>query len=305
MACLPNLYEFTELRRTTLSILAPHALLLLPTGAVEQHGPHLPVGTDLFAVSAVTRRAAERVADLVAERAQANGRAQNDFQAALHTCGMDLPIVIAPALPFGNSDHHLPFGGTISLSTETYYHVLTDVLRSLVVDGFRRIFIINGHGGNHEVVQLAARDMALRHEASIAAASYWQPGWDGLLAAGALQRGDLPGHAGAFETSVMLALRPELVAMERPQRPAAPAADGAARPATTAADAPAGAATTGRPFTPAVRVERHGSWQRMDGFTDSPAAGEAAHGEAYLDAVTTALARAMLDFYQESEETPE
>ena len=63
----------------------------------------------------------------------------------------DIAITVTPALPFGSSDHHLIFGATLSLRTETYYRVLNDLLRSLVTDGFRRIFLLNGHGGNHEL----------------------------------------------------------------------------------------------------------------------------------------------------------
>src|SRR6266536_2260558 len=106
---------FEEHTRTELRALAPDALLVLPVGATEQHGPHLPVG------------------------------------------------------------------GTLSLGTETYYHVLSDLCESLITSGFRRIFILNGHGGNNELIQLVVRDLALKHSAFLAAASYWIVAWDGLV----------------------------------------------------------------------------------------------------------------------------
>ncbi len=84
-------------------------------------------------------------------------------------------------MPFGSSHHHLPFGGTMSLSTETYYRAIYDLTESLITSGFRRIFILNGHGGNHELVQLVARDLALKHPANIAAGSYWTIAWDALV----------------------------------------------------------------------------------------------------------------------------
>ncbi len=100
----------------------------------------------------------------------------------------------------------------MSLSTTTYYRVLIDLAESLISGGFQRIFFINGHGGNDEVVHLVARDLALQHPVHCAAAAYWAIAWDALLAAQAGQAGQVPGHAGAFETSLVLALRPDLVA---------------------------------------------------------------------------------------------
>jgi creatinine amidohydrolase len=128
----PNRLLFAEMTREELRAVAPGTTLVLPLGATEQHGPHLPAGTDFFTVDCLARAAAERAA-------------------------AEIAIAVAPALPFGSSGHHLIFGATLSLRTETYYRVLTDLLRSLVTDGFRRIFLLNGHGGNHELAELAAR----------------------------------------------------------------------------------------------------------------------------------------------------
>jgi creatinine amidohydrolase len=241
-----------ELTREEARALAPDALVVLPVGAVEQHGPHLPVGTDYFAVEHIARAAA---AELV-------GR---------------VPALVAPALPFGCSQHHLPFGGTLSLSTETYYRTLRDLAESLIVSGFRRIFILNGHGGNNELIQLVARDLALQHPAHLAAASYWTIAWDALVAAEAHAHAGLPGHAGAFETALMLALRPALVREPRPHR-----------------DLPA--ASDPRGFHP-YRAELHGSWLRIDGYTDSPDQADATQGAAYLAAIVHAVARALEEFY--------
>jgi len=129
---------FNELDRTTLGKLAPTSLVVLPVGATEQHGPHLATGTDTFAVEHITRAAAALASD--------SGS-----------------IIVAPTLPFGSSDHHLAFGATMSIGTQTYYAVIRDLVASLITDGFRKILVVNGHGGNHELVQLAARDLALLH----------------------------------------------------------------------------------------------------------------------------------------------
>ena len=142
----PSLF-LSELTREEARAIAANALALFPVGATEQHGPHLPTGTDTFGVEHMAHAAAQAVRDR-------------------------LPIVVTPTLPFGSSQHHLPFGGTISLGTETYYRVVYDLVESLITGGFRRIMILNGHGGNNELIQLVARDLALKHPAHLAAASY-------------------------------------------------------------------------------------------------------------------------------------
>jgi creatinine amidohydrolase len=240
-----------EMTREEARRLAPDALVLLPVGAVEQHGPHLPTGVDTFAVTHIAHTAAARVAD-------------------------PPRLVVAPTLPFGSSHHHLPFGGTLSLGSETYYRVLCDLAESLIRSGFRRIFILNGHGGNNELIQLVARDTALKHDAHLAAAAYWSIAWDALVAAGAHAQSPVPGHAGSFETALTLALRPELVREPRPRR--APSEPGDTRG-----------------FAP-YRAELHGAWQRIDGFTDSPDQAEAAQGAHYLEIIASEVARALDDF---------
>jgi creatinine amidohydrolase len=187
------------------------------------------------------------------------------------------PVVVAPTLPFGSSAHHLPFGGTMSISTETYFRTVYDLTFSLIQSKFRRIFIVNGHGGNNELVQLVVRDLALQYPANLAAASYWTTAWDALVGVEAHIPGRLPGHAGAFETSVVLALRPELVQEPRPER------------ANAGGSSPRGQAT--------YRAEYHGSWQAMDGYTDSPARATGEHGRRYLDAAVPAVAQAFREFY--------
>ncbi len=233
--------------------IAGEALALFPVGATEQHGPHLPVGTDAFTIEHIARAAAAQIAS-------------------------QLPVAVVPTMPFGSSHHHLPFGGTMSLSTDTYYRVIYDLTESLIVSGFRRIFILNGHGGNHELVQLVARDLALKHPVNIGASSYWAVAWDALVEAQAHVPGRLPGHAGALETSQMLELRPELVRRPLPHRNNVTPADP-------------------RGFAP-YRSEVHGSWQAMGGHTDSPAAADAARGRIYLDAAARSVAKALIAFYK-------
>ncbi len=242
-----------ELTREEARTIAGETLAVFPVGATEQHGPHLPVGTDTFTVEHIAREAAAQIAS-------------------------EVPVVVVPTMPFGSSHHHLPFGGTMSLSTDTYYRVIYDLTESLIASGFRRIFILNGHGGNHELVQLVARDLALKHPVNIGAGSYWTVAWDALVEAQAHVPGMLPGHAGAFETSQMLELRPELVRRPLPSRNDVAAADP-------------------RGFVP-YRREVHGAWQAIGGHTDSPARADAARGRIYLDAAARSVAKSLIAFYK-------
>ena len=121
-----------------------------------------------------------------------------------------MDILLAPTLCFGASDHHLPFGGTLSLSTDTLRAVLTDLVRSAAEAGCRRILLLNGHGGNASTCLVVASDLARQTGALVAAASYWD-----LVDPPEGLSGRFPGHAGEFETSLMLVVRPELVRLDR------------------------------------------------------------------------------------------
>lgn len=250
MASLPLLFE--DMTRAQLREIAPSALAVLPVGATEQHGPHLPTGTDAMHAEHVARKAAAEIADRT-------------------------PVVVTPTLAFGSSPHHLPFGATLSLRTQTFGQVVYDLGTSLVRAGFQRIFIVNGHGGNHELVQLAARDLALEYPVAVAAGSWWAIAWNALVVGGACELGRLPGHAGAFETSILLALHPGLVHEPRPHRDSFPISDA-------------------RCYAQAYRAETHGSWQQIDGYTDSPDRGTAELGRRFLELGIRAVAEAMLEF---------
>jgi creatinine amidohydrolase len=241
-----------EITRGEAAARAPRALLLLPVGATEQHGPHLPLGTDFLAVEHVARDAAA-----IARR--------------------DIDILVAPTLAVGSSHHHLPFGGTISMATERYYGALRDIVESLIVSGFRRLFILNGHGGNHELIQLVARDLVLCHPVSVAAASYWDVARAALVEREPELAGLIPGHAGVFETSLILALRPDLVAAPISER------------------SEAERERAGIPAFP-FRAERAGWWTGLDGFTDGPHRASAERGQRLLAVIEPAVAAALVQF---------
>lgn len=248
-----------DLTRTRIREIAPHTLVVLPVGAVEQHGPHLPVGTDAFCVEHLARQAALRASERI-------------------------PVVVTPTLPFGSSHHHQPLGGTMSIGSQTYYHLVRDLCESLVKCGFTRIFIVNGHGGNHDLLQVVARDTALAWPASVAAVSYWQVAWEALVATGAKDRGALPGHAGAFETSLIMALRTDLTVLLPEERHGAVQTD---------------------PGDGCVRWHVHGWWEHIDGYTDEPGRASAECGRDWLERTTLGLAQAFERFYHAGGARPE
>ncbi|MEU8698130.1 creatininase family protein [Streptomyces sp. NPDC048680] len=226
---------------------------LLPIGSQEQHALHLPMGTDTILVEEVLDRALELLAR------EASGPA---------------PVRL-PALPFGHSPHHL-FAAAVSLSAATLGAVLDDVLDSLVTSGYRRIMVVNGHGGNDEIMRLAVKRLALRAEVTVAACSYWTLGTG---ESGSDRPGVTPGHAGWFETSLMLAARPDLVRTPVPARPPVeppPLFD--------------------HPPHPGLTVERHGEWARVGGSTDDASGADADIGGLLLAERARGLAEAIRAF---------
>lgn len=255
-----NYRLFAEMNRQELREAAPSSLVVLPIGATEQHGPHLATGMDFITVEKISREAAQIAA-------------------------ASIPVIVAPVLPFGSSHHHLVFGATLSITTETYFKVLMELLDCLVTDGFRHMFIVNGHGGNQELMQLAARDTALRHRVAVAAGSYWTIAWEPLLKVAAYGAKHLPGHAGDFETSLMLANRPELVKVAGADLDPAKRAAGAA------------ALENRAPY----RSEVYGLWEAFDGYTDDPTSATAEKGRAYYEAIARSLAAHFVSFATKTE----
>ena len=178
---------YAELTSPEVARIAPDAVAVLPIAAVEQHGDHLPLVTDTAIAGELGRRLEAALPDTVA---------------------------LLPTLWVGSSHHHLAFPGTLSISSETYVRVLCDLLECLLAAGFRRIFLLNGHGGNQTPFAEALYRTGLkRQDVWIAAQSYWK------LAAPELSKADFMktpalSHACEYETSMMLALRGELVKMD-------------------------------------------------------------------------------------------
>ncbi len=248
--------RLVEMTRSEAIEAASESLLVIPLGATEQHGPHLPLGTDTMLVEAVAERALLEL--------------QRSF-----------PVVLAPTLALGSSGHHVSFGGTLSLTSLSLYGVLMEFGRSAASGGFRRIFYLNGHGGNHELAQVAARDLGLELPIAVGAGSWWAMAHDALIEAGRPTIRSIPGHAGGFETAAMMALAAHLVRERPPMRENQPA--------------------EGPPFKSDYRTEVHGSWKAIDGFTDNPADGSAELGARFLSVAVAKVAADLGDFYSKSQ----
>ena len=164
-----------------------NAALVLPVGAIEQHGPHLPVVTDLLL--------AERFLDLALERLPDS-----------------VDIWRLPALSFGKSNEHTGYPGTFSLSANTLMAAVCDIARGAKEAGFKRLVLLNSHGGNRALLDMMARE--IRAEFGLMVFSVFPP----ALASDPLETTENEKkfgiHAGDWETSVMLALAPELVKMD-------------------------------------------------------------------------------------------
>jgi creatinine amidohydrolase len=180
--------RFGEMHAPTLRELDRDAVVVLaPIAACEQHGPHLPTLTDTILVTGV----AEAVERLLPES-----------------------VLLLPTLWLGASHHHLPLGATLSLSADTHVSVLCELLQTMLDEGFTRLLLLNGHGGNIDPMHVALRLLQPTYrDRLLAAACYWDLADSDLreLCEGPY-RGI--GHACEIETSLMLALRPELVRMD-------------------------------------------------------------------------------------------
>jgi creatinine amidohydrolase len=228
---------------------------VVPLAATEQHGKHLSVYTDSLIC--------EHVSTEAVRKATAEGKAK---------------LLLTPQLSIGCSSHHLTFGGTLSFSPETYLRMLREIGESLIKDGFRKILFINSHGGNNNIMHQAAQDLVVQHPVWVASASYWNAAGQAIMAAREENRGMVAGHAGRFETSLMLALnerlvRKDLIPKEHPEL-------------NWIFDGPAG-----------TFIGCHGKLTGTDGITDSSEAASAEQGQSYLTAIVDGVAGWFVDCY--------
>ena len=163
--------------------------MLVPTGAIEQHGPHLPLDTDSFLCTLVADAAAARASDAG-------------------------PVLVAPTTRFGSSEHHMAFPGTVTVRPETFRQVVADVCASLARHGLRRQLVVNGHAGNTALIAATVQELGFGAPVCVLAVDYWTFARSVI---GDVRESDVGGmgHACEFETSLMLHLRPESVRRDR------------------------------------------------------------------------------------------
>jgi creatinine amidohydrolase len=165
--------------------IAMQKVVVLPTGSVEQHGPHLPLDVDVFLAESVCLELGRRAPDRV---------------------------LVLPPVPYGLNQHHIDFPGTIHVEPEVFIAFCLSITKSVAYHGFEKILIVNGHGSNTPLVDLVARKTVLATRSLCAAVNYYS------LAVEAFNEvKDTPvmAHADEFETSLYLYLAPDRVRMEK------------------------------------------------------------------------------------------
>jgi creatinine amidohydrolase len=171
--------DFDEIPADTVAV--------LPVAAIEQHGPHLPVMVDACLNQGVVQRAIELMPNA-------------------------LPVTFLPMQPVGKSNEHLAFKGTLSLSTETVIRLWTEIGECVHRVGIRKLVFLNSHGGQPQVMDIVARDLRVRLSMFVVCANTYSFGVpEGLFPEQERKHGI---HGGSKETSMMLALRPDVVRME-------------------------------------------------------------------------------------------
>jgi creatinine amidohydrolase len=182
--------RFTDLTGPQVAALPADTVAVLPLGAIEQHGPHLPVSTDLVTATAAAEAAVEAAVD-----------------------GATAPCVLLPGLAYTKSDEHHAFPGSLWLSWDTLMRTLVDLGRSLAASGIGRLLFVNGHGGNSALGQVACRQLRREFGLRTFFAHLSVPTDQGGRTSAESEYG-MGIHGGHGETSLMLHLRPDLVHMD-------------------------------------------------------------------------------------------
>lgn len=179
-------YRFNRLTWPEMNeAIAMQKVVLLPTGSTEQHGPHLPLETDVFLAEAVCLEAGRRAPDR---------------------------ILVLPPISYGLNMHHIDFPGTLHIEPEVFIAFCVNITKSLAYHGFKKILLVNGHGSNMPLVDLVARKTVLATQSLCAAVGYYN---FALEAFEKIKETPVMAHADEFETSLYLYLAPERVRMDK------------------------------------------------------------------------------------------
>ncbi len=168
----------------------PNAVIL-PTGSTEQHGLHLPVNVDSRCAAYIAEQAARKVSE------------ENQ-----------IPVLVLPVVPYGDTATFRYYPGTVSLSIDTFSRVVEDIVRSLVVDqGVKNVVVLNGHNSNTIAIATALRKLSTELPGTgLYAVTWWDLGFDVIPG---VRKSELDSHAGELETSLSLVIQPENVHLEK------------------------------------------------------------------------------------------
>jgi creatinine amidohydrolase len=223
--------------------IAMQKVVLLPAGSTEQHGPHLPLDVDVFLAESVCLEVGRRAADRV---------------------------LVLPPISYGLNLHHIDFPGTIHIEPEVFIAFCLNITKSVAYHGFKKILLVNGHGSNGPLVDIAARKTTLETGSLCAALSYYSLGVEAFQA---VRQTPVMAHADEFETSLYLHLAPERVRMDQAQ----------------AGNDVVGTYLSSDSTTPYVRFSDYwGRWTRL-GVHGDPTAATAEKGKLIFEAVVSRL----------------
>ena len=168
-------------------------VVVIPAGSHEQHGSHLPLGTDSLIACSIAEKAVEKIASKI-------------------------PVIITPPIPFGCSAEHLDFPGTLSLKPDTFMNIMRDLIESLALSGVKKILVVNGHGGNIHPLGTLLHETARKYDMFLAFTFPTSLTREALKQVRSSK--DMGGfHAGEPETSMILQLAPQLVNKNNIQKP--------------------------------------------------------------------------------------
>jgi creatinine amidohydrolase len=232
-----------------------NTVIVLPAGAIEQHGAHLPCAVDSIISAGVVGHALARLPD-------------------------DVPAFALAPITYGKSDEHLHFPGTMTLEGPTLLNMVIEIGESVYRSGFRKLLIVNGHGGQPQVMEMAARELRLRHGNYVVVPHFT---WRVANVAGQFlsdREKRLSMHAGHAETAILMALAPDTVHMQHavanypPEFPCK----------TLSADGRPAAAWTARDFGPS-------------GVIGDPLPATPEQGHAILDSLAESWARGITELH--------
>ena len=179
--------QLTDLKWPDIEAMSRDTPIVIPVAALEQHGRHMPLFTDSLLLGEVMRRVTERLKDRV---------------------------LFTPLMWLGNSEHHLDFPGTMTAAPRVYLDLLKDLVENFLFHNFRRLVIVNGHGGNIVPAQQAMFEIRQKYrqrmDLMLLSTTYWTLGAKPQAVEKSLVQNRM-GHACEWETSMMLRIRPELV----------------------------------------------------------------------------------------------